>query len=375
MDFSFNEEQRLLRDTVAGFLRDRYDAEARRAAVASEAGWRPEVWRAFAEELGILGAALPEEVGGLGGGPVETLIIMEELGRALVLEPFLETMVVGAGLLRRTGDAAIIERVIAGEAVLALAHAEPDSGEDPARVATRARRDGAGWVLDGHKAVVVAAPWATHLLVSARTGGAEDEANGVSLFLVEKGARGLTTQDYPTVDGRRASEVRLDDVAVPGEALLGGEGEALALLAPVMDEAAAALCAEALGVLRVLHKSTLEYAKQRRQFGRPIGDFQVLQHRMVDMFMALELAISATYMATLKLDAADDERARAVSAAKVQVARACRFIGQNAVQIHGGIGMTDELALSHYFKRATMMEGEYGSLEHHLRRFQRLSAA
>lgn len=375
MDFSFSEEQVLLRDAVGGFLRDRYDFDSRRAAIDSETGWRPQVWRAFAEELGILGASVPEALGGLGGGPVETMVIMEELGRALVVEPFLETAVIGAGLLRRLDGGGIMDAMLSGEAVLALAHAEPRGRHAPAHVEAAARRNGSGWVLNGHKAVVEAAPWASHLLVTARTGGAVADPGGVSLFLIEKAAPGVTTQDYPTVDGRRASEIRLDDVAAPADALLGAEGEALPLVEAVLDAATAAVCAEAVGVMRRLHEDTLDYARQRRQFGRPIGDFQVLQHRLVDMFMALEQAVSMTYMATLKLDAAPPERMKAVSAAKVQVGRACRFVGQSAIQIHGGIGMTDELPLSHYFKRATAIEGQFGSADHHLRRYQRLSLA
>lgn len=375
MEFSFTEEQSLLRDTVSAYLRDRYGFDERQAAVRSPSGWRPEVWTAFAEELGILGAAVPEALGGLGGGPLETMIVMEELGRALVVEPFLETTVLGAGLLRRVGAAGerLLEGVVSGHTVLAVGWAEPGGRYDAAHVATTARRDGAGWVLDGRKAVVSAAPWATHLLITARTSGETRDPDGVSLFLVETDALGLSMQPYPTVDGRRAAELRLEGLILPAGALLGGEGQALPLVETVLDEATAAVCAEALGVMRGLHEATLDYARQRRQFGRAIGDFQVLQHRMVDMFMALELSVSATYMATLKLDEERAARMKAVSAAKVQVGRACRFIGQNAVQIHGGIGVTNELALGHYFKRATVIEGQFGGVDHHLDRYTRLS--
>ena len=219
---------------------------------------------------------------------------------------------------------------------------------------------------------MVGAPWATHLLVTARTSGAQREAQGVSLFLVDKSASGRNRRDYPTVDGRRASEVALDGVRLGAEALVGEDGQALPLIEQVLDEARAALCAEALGVMGQLHGQTLEYAKQRRQFGHPIADFQVLQHRMVDMFVQLEESVSMTYMATLKLDLPADQRAKAVSAGKVFVGRACRFVGQSAVQTHGGIGITDELALSHYFKRATMIESELGSVDYHLARYERL---
>jgi alkylation response protein AidB-like acyl-CoA dehydrogenase len=376
MDFSFTEEQSMLRDTLASYLRDRYDPDTRRAVAASEAGWRPEVWKAFAEELGILGLPFPEEMGGLGGGAVETVIVMEALGSALVVEPFLETVVLLGGLLARSGWAgapAMSEAITTGEAIVAFAGLEPGSRYDYGKVSTTAANTGAGYRLDGHKAVVMGAPWATHLLVTACTSDHRREGSGVSLFLVEKSAPGVSTQDYPTVDGRRASEVRFDGVQLGPDALVGADGAAMPLVRRAVDEATVGVCAEAVGVLRRLHESTLEYARQRRQFGRPIGDFQVLQHRMVDMFMALEQAVSATYMAALKLDEPDGERAKAVSAAKVTVGKACRFVGQNAVQVHGGIGMTDELPLSWWFKRATMIESEFGSVDHHLARYQALS--
>lgn len=375
MDFSFNEEQRLLRDSLSSFLADTYDLDSRRKAIASETGWRAETWRALAQDVGVLGAALPEDLGGLGGGPVDTLVVMQELGRALVVEPFLETVVIGAGLLKRVDSPTArdaVEKIIAGELITTLAWGEPAGRYDIADVATTAKRDGAGWRLDGKKAVVSAAPWASSLLVTARTGGGQREGQGVSLFMVDKATPGVTTRDYRTVDGRRASEVTLEGVSVGAEALLGAEGLALADLEAVLDEARAALCAEALGVLSELVRQTVDFTKQRRQFGRPISDFQVLQHRMVDMFIAAEQSTSMTYLATLKLDAPAAERARAVSAAKAFVGRACTSVGQAAVQIHGGIGLTDELALSHYFKRATMIEQALGASDFHLRRYQAL---
>ena len=325
----------------------------------------------------MLGAALPEDLGGLGGGPVDTLVVMTEFGRALVVEPFLETVVIGAGLLKRFDAAAArdaVGRIISGDLVTTLAWSEPTSRYDAADVSTRAVRDGSGWRLDGRKAVVSAAPWASEFLVTARTGGAQRETEGVSLFLVDKDAAGVSVRDYPTVDGRRASEIELDGVALGPEALLGAEGQALGDIEAVLDEARAALCAEACGVLAELTRQTVDYAKQRRQFGAPIAAFQVLQHRMVDMFIASEQSLSMTFMATLKLDLPAEERAAAVSAAKAYVGRACTLVGQQAVQIHGGIGLTEELALSHYFKRATMIEQALGSSDFHLRRYQALRA-
>ena len=378
MDFSYSEEQRLLRDTLTGFLADTYDADARRKAVSSESGWRPEIWRALAQDVGVLGAALPEDLGGLGGGPVDTMVVMQALGHALVVEPFLETVVIGAGLLKRVdSDAAraAVEQIIAGELITTLAWGEPASRYDVADIATTAKRDGEGWRLDGRKSVVSAAPWASSLLVTARTGGAQRDAEGVSLFMVDKDAAGVATRDYATVDGRRASEVTLEGVAVGADAMLGPEGQALADIEAVLDEARAALCAEACGVLGELVRQTVDYTKQRRQFGTPIANFQVLQHRMVDMFIASEEALSMTMMATLKLDLSPPERAVAVSAAKAFVGRACTQVGQAAVQTHGGIGLTEELALSHYFKRATVLEQALGSSDFHLRRYQALRSA
>jgi alkylation response protein AidB-like acyl-CoA dehydrogenase len=376
MDFSFTQEQGLLRDSVAAYLADHYDFDTRRAAIASPTGWRPEVWKAFAEDLGILGASFSEEAGGLGGGPIETMVIMEEFGRALVVEPYLSTVVVGGGFMRRAGtDLAsdLIGRIIGGEAIIAFAWAERQGRYSLANIETTARPDGSGFVVNGQKAVVVGAPWATHLIVTARTGGARTDADGVSVFLVDKSAAGVVTRDYPTVDGRRASEITFEGVHVPAEGVIGDVGAALPLIEQVVDEAIAAQCAEACGVLRKLHEGTLEYTKQRKQFGQPIAAFQVLQHRMVDMFMQLEQAISMTYMAHIRLSEAPRERAKAISAAKVQIGRACKFVGQNAVQLHGGMGVTDEMAIAHYFKRGTMIEGEFGSVDHHLRRYERLS--
>lgn len=375
MDFNFTEEQSMLRDTVASFLQDKYDFEARRKIVASDSGWRQDHWAAFANELGILGAPFSEELGGLGGGPIENMIVMEEFGKALVVEPYLGTVVIGGGFLKHSGHASasdLIAGVIGGETVIAFAYAEPQARYNWANLKTTAKKEGAGYVLNGHKAVVVGAPWATHLIVTARTGGSQSEANGVSVFLVDKNAAGVVTRDYPTVDGQRASEVYFENVSIPAEALVGDEGAGLPLVEKVIDEATAAVCAEAVGCMRRLHEGTLDYARQRKQFGQPIANFQVLQHRMVDMFINLEQSVSMTYMATIKVGD-DAERAKAVSSAKVQIGKACKFVGQQAIQIHGGMGMTDELAIGHYFKRATMIEGLFGSVDHHLRRYENLS--
>lgn len=376
MDFSFTEEQSMLRDTVASYLADNYGFDQRRAALGREPFWRPDVWSAFADELGILGAAFPEALGGLGGGYTENMVVMEELGKALVVEPYLGTVVIGGGFLKHgapAGAEEMIGQIIAGKAIFAFAYAEPQGRYNIRDLKTTARKDGAGYVLNGHKAVVVGAPYATHLVVTARTGGGQRDAGGISVFIVPKSAKGVSTRDYPTVDGFRASEVYFENVALGAEARIGGEGEALPLVEKVMDEAIAATCAEACGVLRRLQEGTVEYTKQRKQFGVPISSFQVLQHRMVDMFIQLEQSISMTYMATIRLSDSDAERAKAASAAKVQIGKACKFVGQNAIQLHGGMGMTDEMAIGHYFKRATMIEGLFGSTDHHLARYEALS--
>ncbi len=376
MDFSFTEEQSMLRDTVASFLGDKYDFETRRGIVKSDAGWRGDYWKAFAEELGILGAPFSEELGGLGGGATENMIVLEEFGKALVIEPYLGTVVIGGGFLKHSGYAGaaeLIGQIIGGRAIFAFAYAEPQARYTWRDIKTTAKKDGSGYLLNGHKAVVVGAPWASHLIVTARTGGGQRDEGGVSVFVVDKAAKGVVTRDYPTVDGQRASEVFFENVSVPADALIGSEGAGLPLVEKVIDEAIAGVGAEAVGVLRKLLEGTLDYTKQRKQFGQPIAQFQVLQHRMVDMFIQVEQSVSMTYMATIKLDEADDERAKAISAAKVQIGRACKFVGQNAIQLHGGMGMTDEMAIGHYFKRATVIEGLFGSVDHHLRRYETLS--
>ena len=372
MDFSFTQEQRMLGDLVGGWLRDNYDFDARQKAMNSPDGWRPEVWKTFAQELGVLGAAFPESAGGLGGGPVEAMVIAEQLGAHLFIEPYLESVVLAGALLKHSGWSeadAWLGRIASAEAILAVALGEPGGRYDLFDVSTTARRSGDNWVLDGRKAVVHAGPFADHLLVTARTSCERRDRSGVAVFLVDKAASGVTTRDYPTVDGRRASEIQFD--GVPAVATVADETTGLALVERAVDEATCAACAEAVGVLRRMHKDTMDYARQRKQFGRPISDFQVIQHRLVDMMMLIEQSVSTTYYATLMLDAPAPDRARAVSAAKVQAAKALRLVGQEAVQIHGGIGMTSELALGWYFKRGTVIEGLYGDADHHLERFAR----
>ena len=372
MDFNLSNEQELLRDGLAKFLSTRYDLEKSRAAAKTGAGWQPDIWAGFANELGILGAALPEEFGGIGGGPVEVMVIAEALGYALAIEPYVDTVVVAGGLLHRAGGeqaTALLERIVEGTAVVALAAAEAASGDNWAEVSTTAERDGDQWVLRGEKIVVAAAPLATHLLVTART------ANGLSLFVVETSSAtpGLITRHYRTVDDRRASDLVFDGLRLPAGALLGEEGAAWPSLARARDEGAAAVCAEAVGCMRKVLADTVDYARQRHQFGQPIGSFQALQHRMVDMYMEVEQSVAATYLAVLNLEAEPDVRARAVSAAKATIGRAARVVGQEAVQLHGGMGMTEELAIGHYFKRLTALQYEFGTTDHHVARYAELT--
>jgi alkylation response protein AidB-like acyl-CoA dehydrogenase len=372
MDFRLSDEQEMLRKGLAKFLATRYGLDRSRAAAKTGAGWQPDIWRAFADELGILGAALPEEMGGIGGGPVEVMVIAEALGQALVVEPYVDTAVVAAGLLLRAGGeqaAGIVERIATGHAIVALAAAEEQSGDRWLDVATTAHRDGAGWVLEGSKIMVVSAPLATHVLITARS------ENGVSLFIADLGELdgGLEMHGYRTVDDRRAADLVLTDLRLPADALLGREGQAWPSLTQARDEGAAAVCAEAVGAMRRVLSDTVEYCKQRQQFGQPIGSFQTLQHRMVDMHMELEQAVAAVYLAVLNLEADAATRARAVSAAKATIGRAARFIGQNAVQLHGGMGMTEELAIGHYFKRLTAVQYEFGSTDHHVARYAELT--
>ncbi|WP_379552563.1 acyl-CoA dehydrogenase family protein [Qipengyuania sp. DGS5-3] len=376
MDFNFTEEQDMVRDGLSRMVREAYGWETRSEVIASEAGWRPEIWAQLAE-LGILGMPFSEEVGGFGGGAVDSMIVMEEFGKGLVVEPFVPTVVCAGGFLKHAGTEAQREEhlsaIIDGSRVFAFAYAEPRGRYNFADLETTAKKDGDGYTLSGHKAVVIGAPWASHLVVTARTGGDRRDKEGVSVFIVDKSANGVVTRDYETVDGRRASEVYFENVSVPADALIGEEGGALPLIELVTDEAIAAQCAEACGAMKVAHGMTVEYSRQRKQFGVPIGSFQVLQHRMVDMYTAYEQSVSLSYLATLKLSASEQERKRTVSAAKVGVGQAARYIGQDAVQIHGGNGVTDEYAIGHYFKRLTVFDSEFGNVDHHMKRHIALS--
>ncbi|PPE74115.1 pimeloyl-CoA dehydrogenase small subunit [Solimonas fluminis] len=364
MNFNFSEEQQQLRDTLDRYVRKDYGFEKRRGIIHGDSGWSAEVWAQLAD-LGVLAVGLPEEHGGLGGGPFDTLLVMEALGRGMVVEPYLATVVLGAGLVARAGSeeqkAEILPAVASGDRRLALAHHERGGRYDLSRIETSARRDGDGWVLDGHKSVVLHGAAADTLLVSART------PSGLSLFLVDAGASGVTRRDTPAQDGHRVAEVMLRSAR--GD-LVGDEGAALPQIELALDHAIAALCAEAVGGMAALIEATVGYLKTRKQFGVPIGSFQALQHRAVEMYLHAEQARSMSYLAADKLGASDAaERRRAISGAKVLVGNAARYVGQQAVQLHGGIGVTDELAVGHYFKRLTMITLLFGDVDHHLAQF------
>lgn len=375
MDIQFTEEQELLRSSVQRLLREQYDFEARRRILASEEGYCRKRWQTFAE-LGLLAAPFAEDVGGLGGGPLSTMIIMQEFGRHLVVEPFVETVVLAGGLLEQAGSDQQRQRyipdIIAGSTVWALAWTEKGSRFDLANVAVMARRDGEDYVLTGEKTAVIAAPWADYLIVSARTSGRSADRGGVSLFVVDRRAANLDLQGFKTIDGRRAAEIGLRGVR--GQ-LLGREGEGVALLEACRDRAIGALCAEAVGAMTELNSATLEYSKTRKQFGTAIGSFQVLQHRMVDMFIAHQETLSLMQHLTLSLGANDSGVSRLASGAKSKIGYAGRFIADQAVQLHGGMGMTDELNVGHYFKRISSINIQFGDPAFHTLRYAQLDAA
>ncbi|WP_426412528.1 acyl-CoA dehydrogenase family protein [Bradyrhizobium ganzhouense] len=375
MDIQFTEEQELLRSSVQRLLRDQYEFDARRRILASEEGYSRPQWQAFAE-LGLLGAPFSEDVGGLGGGPLSTMIIMQEFGRHLVVEPFVETVVLAGGLLEKLGSAeqkqSFIQDIIAGTKIWALAWTEKGSRFDLANVTTTARREGNGYLLTGEKTAVIAAPWADYLIVSARTFGQPRDRGGVSLFVVDRRAANLDLQSFKTIDGRRAAEISLRGVAAQ---LLGEEGTGVAALEACRDRAIGAFCAEAAGAMAELNASTLDYSKTRKQFGTTIGSFQVLQHRMVDMFIAHQEALSLMQHLTLSLDAGEADVSRLASGAKSKIGRAGKFIADQAVQLHGGMGMTDELNVGHYFKRICSINIQFGDPAFHLLRYAQLDAA
>ena len=373
MDFDLTDDQRLLKDSVERLVQDRYGFDARTAHRAEPNGWSAEMWATFAE-LGLLGVPFAEDEGGFGGGPVELGLIMQAFGRALVVEPYFASVVLCGALLKHGASAAdrapLLAGLIDGSRVMAFAQVERQSRYSYNDVKTTARRSRDGWVIDGAKSLVLAGDSADTLIVTARTEGGERERHGIGLFSVEAAQPGVERRGYPTQDGMRAAEITFEGAR--GTAL-GDPGEALPAIERAEDEAIAALCAEAVGVMEVMHASTLDYLKTRKQFGRAIGENQALQHRAVDMYVSLEQARSMALYASMMAGSDDnDERRRAIHAAKVQIGRSGRHVGQEAIQLHGGIGVTMEYAVGHAFKRMTMIERGFGDTDSHLAALARL---
>tara|TARA_R110002072_G_scaffold142853_5_gene288599 strand:- start:2056 stop:3189 length:1134 start_codon:yes stop_codon:yes gene_type:complete len=377
VDFSYSDEQQMLQDSVQKFVLSQYDFDTRHKILKSDRGFSEEYWSLFAE-LGWLTVPFREEDGGFGGSAVDLMVVMEEFGKGMVVEPFLPTAVISGGLVSELGNAAqkeeLISAVMEGGLQLATAYAEADSRFNLASVATSAVKNGDNYTLNGSKILVLNGPSADKLVVIARTSGSQFDRDGISAFLVDASAAGVSKRAYTAVDGHRAAEIHLKDVTVSADALLGKEGGALVALEAVVDRAALAVSAEAVGAMDCLLKKTVEYAKTRKQFGVAIGTFQALQHRMSEMFIECQLARSIVIMAAMKLDSSvsAEEKAKAVSAAKSRVGRAMRKVGQESVQIHGGIAVTDELDVGHYFKRVTTIENLFGNTDHHTLRYAAL---
>jgi alkylation response protein AidB-like acyl-CoA dehydrogenase len=371
MDFSYNEIQAMLDDSVEKFIANDYDFETRQKYAASDKGYSPEVWQTFAE-LGWTSVPFSEEDGGFGGGPADLMVLMLRFGKGLVVEPYLANIVLAGGVLRRAADAGQKQRwlhpVIAGELQAALAYAEPQSRYDIADVGTTAVADGDGFIISGDKSVVFNGGNAGLLVVSARTSGERTDTDGITLFAVPAAADGVRVRAYPTVDGQQAAEIHFDAVAVDGGAVLGDPGKGHAVLDAAIDDATLAVSAEAVGIMQVMTEKTVEYSKNRMQFGVPIGSFQVLQHRMVDMFTDCEQSYSLLLWATMRAAQGDEDAKRAISAIKYQVGTAGRKVGQEAVQIHGGMGVSWDVDIAHYFKRLTTIDQILGNADWHLDR-------
>jgi alkylation response protein AidB-like acyl-CoA dehydrogenase len=374
VDFTLSSDQTLIKESVDRFIADAYGFDERMKLSTSADGFSRDHWKTFAE-LGWLGIALPEDRGGFGGTPVETMILMEAFGKGLVLEPFVPTVVLGGTALAFGGTHAghhdLLAKMIEGDLLLSLAYAEENSRYDYTIVATTAKRDGTDLVVNGKKRAVMYGAAADTLVVSVRTSGGDHDRDGISLVLIDRDAPGVTIESYPTVDGQRAADVTFANVRVAADAVLGEVGKGLSLLEFVLDGGVAALCAEAVGNMSVMQKTTVEYIKQREQFGVPIGSFQALQHRAVDMLIEVELSRSMLYYGTVAISPDGDTsyRKRAVSATKAQIGRSGRIVGESAIQLHGGIGMSEEYMVGHYFKRMSMLTLALGDTDFHLRRF------
>lgn len=372
MDLSFTEEQTLLKDSVQKYIEDNYDISARNKLTAGDEGFSRDNWKQYAE-LGWLAMPFPEDVGGIGGTPVDTMILMEEFGKGLVVEPFLPTVVMAGTAISEFGSQAqkseLLPAIIDGSLIATFAYAELQAHHDLNNVQTRAEKQGEGYAITGAKSVVLNARSADKILVSARTAGDTLDEAGITVFIVDARADGISRDDYPTVDGLRASEIKFDGVKVTADDIVGTEGEGIQVLNKMANRTILALAAEAVGAMEMLYKDTISYTKQREQFDHPLSDFQVLKHRMAEMFMEHALAQSLTLKATMLETQGAEDTQRTIHALKYLIGKSSRFVGQNAVQLHGGMGMTEELRVAHYFKRLTVIDSQFGNTDHHLTRF------
>lgn len=369
MNFDLSEEQQLLKDSVDRFVSDNYDLETRQALSKNDAGFSDTYWQTMAE-LGWLGVTVPEAHGGFGGNQADTMVLMEAFGKGLVLEPFFASAVLGTRAIVAGASTELqnklLPELISGQCRLSLAYAEEQARFDLEDVVTRAAQDGGDFILSGHKSMVQHGGSADYLVVSARTSGGQRDEQGISLFLVDSKSEGVSIQSFPTVDGQQASEVTFKDVPVTADCLLGELDQGFGLLQDIAIDGILALAAEAVGAMEVLYKDTVAYTQERQQFDQSLSDFQVLQHRMVDMFMEYEQCKSMLYRATLEVVQQGREAMRTVHALKYMVGKNGTFIGENAVQLHGGMGVTEELRIGHYFKRLLVIDAQFGNSDHHL---------
>ena len=372
MHFELTEEQTLLENMVTAFVRDDYNWETREKIVKTEEGWKPENWYKFAE-LGLLSVPFSEDHGGLGGTAVDSMVVMEQFGKGLVVEPFMPSILLSGNLISKLANESqaneIIPKIIEGESRYVFAYAEPQSRFDLSDVKTSATKDGDEYTLNGFKSVVFGASMATHIIIAARTSGDQRSEDGITLFLADIKSNGITLQTYPTIDEYRASEVVIENLKISSDMVLGEVHKAYPVVEEVIDLATIAACSEAVGVLQVLKDSTIDYCKQRKQFGQPISKNQAIQHKLVDMMIEYEQAKSILYAAVTADLSNADERKKAVSGAKARIGQSIKFVGESAIQLHGGMGMVDEYMISHYFKRATMLGVLFGNVDFHMKRF------
>ena len=373
MFIEYSEEQTMLHDSAEKYLRDNYSFENRQMTVKQSRGFNPEQWQMFAD-LGWLAMTFEENAGGFGGGALETMILCEQFGKYLVLEPYLESVVLVGGLLEAGGQSAIKEHflagLMAGELQGALAYLEEGNVANPHYVTTKAESTDEGYLLNGSKTVVLNGPEADLFLVSARVGDNPAQTKeGISLFVVDKNTPGLSYKNYKTYDGRSACELLLENIALDADALVGEVDNAVELAAPIFSRAIVAVCAEAVGAMDALLEATVDYTKQRKQFGQSISSFQVLRHRMVDMYMEIELTRSLLMATAWKLDNDSEDAQQCIAALKAKVGKAGRYVSHNAIQLHGGIGTTDEFSVGHYFKRLAAIGVMFGSRDSHLTRY------